>query len=174
MCLYAFILHHTEMLMLSFNLRQLIWSLRGGLLFSAQTFFLFCFFIFFSANQATTISHDTTQMKAQSSKEICRVFHLVIKLEQGAYVTTLSHINEALWNRAVERHACAESLPEHPGKAVTQSPRVGALGALHLIADVSFFRCLGAIFCFISQPGAAMQEFFFPPYHNSCYYPEGH
>lgn len=102
-------------------------------------------------------------MNAQSSGEICQVFHLVIKLEQGAYVTTLSHINEALWNRAVERHACAESLPEHPGKAVTQSPRVGALGALHLIADVSFFRCLDAIFCFISQPGAAMQDFFFPP-----------
>lgn len=102
-------------------------------------------------------------MNAQSSGEICQVFHLVIKLEQGAYVTTLSHINEALWNRAVERHACAESLPEHPGKAVTQSPRVGALGALHLIADVSFFRCLDAIFCFISQPGAAMQDFFFFP-----------
>lgn len=127
-----------------------------------KLFFLFCFFIFFSSNQATTILHDTTQMNAQSSGEICRVFHLVIKLEQGAYVTTLSHINEALWNRVVERHACAESLPEHPGKAVTQSPRVGALGALHLIADVSFFRCLGAIFCFISQPGAAMQEFFSP------------
>lgn len=156
--------------MLSFNLRQLIWSLRGGLLFSAQTFF--SVFIFFSSNRATTISHDTAQMNAQSSGEICRVFHLVIKLEQGAYVTTLSHINEALRNRAVERHACAESLPEHPGKAVTRSPRGGALGALHLIADVSFFQVPRCDFLFYLS---AMQES--PPHphhhHNSCYHPEG-
>ena len=38
----------------------------------------------------------------------------------------------------MESHTRAKSLSEHPGKAVAQSPGGVALGALDLIADVSF------------------------------------
>lgn len=63
MCLYAFILHHTEMLMLSFNLRQLIWSLGGGLLFSAQTFFFFFSVFYFFSPQTKPPQFRMTPLK---------------------------------------------------------------------------------------------------------------
>lgn len=60
------------------------------------------------------------------------------KLEQGKCVTTLSYMNAALSHHMMESHTRAKSLSEHPEKAVARNPWGAALGALDLIADVSF------------------------------------
>lgn len=123
--------------MLSFNLHQLIWSPKGSLLFFTQTFFYI----------ASTISrHHSNECTIQQGN--LPNLSSDKKLQQGAYVTTLSYINEALLNHTMERHTSAKSLSKHPGKAVAQYPWGAALGALDLIADVSF-------------PGATMRFSFY-------------
>lgn len=123
--------------MLSFNLHQLIWSPKRSLLFFTQTFFYI----------ASTISrHHSNECTIQQGN--LPNLSSDKKLQQGAYVTTLSYINEALLNHTMERHTSAKSLSKHPGKAVAQYPWGAALGALDLIADVSF-------------PGATMRFSFY-------------
>lgn len=70
----------------------------------------------------------------------------------------------------MESHTRAKSLSEHPGEAVAQYPWGAALGALDLIADVSFSGA-SMWFCFYLSAWSLDWDFFFFFYYH-CYYLE--
>ena len=143
------ILIHTVVLLLSLNLHQLIWSPSGILLFLAPTLlYSYHSFTWHNLNESTT---QLGNLQSLSSGE---------KLEQGTHVTALSYIDAALSNHPMESHTRAQ---EHPAKAVAQYPWGATLGALDLIADVSFSGAL-MWFCFLSlslEPCCWYRDIFF-------------
>lgn len=154
-CESDFMLIHTVALLLSLNLHQLIWSPSGILLFLAPTLlYSYHSFTWHHLNECTI---QLGNLQSLSSGE---------KLEQGTHVTALGYIDAALWNHLMESHTRAR---EHPAKAVAQHPWGTTLGALDLIADVSFSGTL-MWFCFLSlslEPWCWYQDFFFS---HHCYY----